>query len=246
MSKMKHKNIRGKLAYTSKKPEMLDQSRGHELFHITKHTDGQMTLRAHCEIEEPDPTVMRDVVLTLNDKQSSNGLFYTLNCGDEFMGSGLFIFNLDEDRNGTIECESYGPSIDRVSQKKETSGSFDAFGTHPIVGDGWNCRSIDISNGPGVYQMRAFMPSLDHRGATPPMISELTIGVEYHGLEEINVQAGTFTCHRFSYIDDVGFNEGVKHPPYDIWVTEEDYVCVKAEVTGYMMTYYELVSIEYD
>ena len=90
------------------------------------------------------------------------------------------------------------------------------------------------------------LPSLDHRGATPPMISELTIGVEYHGLEEINVQAGTFTCHRFSYIDDVGFNEGVKHPPYDIWVTEEDYVCVKAEVTGYMMTYYELVSIEYD
>ena len=246
MSKMKHKNIRGKLAYTSKKPEMLDQSRGHELFHITKHTDGQMTLRAHCEIEEPDPTVMRDVVLTLNDKNHPMDCFIRLTVGDEFMGSGLFIFNLDEDRNGTIECESYGPSIDRVSQKKETSGSFDAFGTHPIVGDGWNCRSIDISNGPGIYQMRAFMPSLDHRGATPPMISELAIGVEYHGLEEINVQAGTFTCHRFSYIDDVGFNEGVKHPPYDIWVTEEDYVCVKAEVTGYMMTYYELVSIEYD
>ena len=62
MRKMKHKNIRGKLAYTSKKPDMMDQSRGHELFHITKHTDGQMTLRAHCEIEEPDPTVMRDAV----------------------------------------------------------------------------------------------------------------------------------------------------------------------------------------
>ena len=40
--------------------------------------------------------------------------------------------------------------------------------------------------------------------------------------------------------------KGVKHPPYDIWVTEEDYVCVKAEVTGYMMTYYELESIEFD
>ena len=115
MSKMKHKNIRGKLAYTSKKPEMLDQSRGHELFHITKHTDGQMTLRAHCEIEEPDPTVMRDVVLTLNDKNHPMDCFIRLTVGDEFMGSGLFIFNLDEDRNGTIECESYGPSIDRVS-----------------------------------------------------------------------------------------------------------------------------------
>jgi len=246
MSKMKHKNIRGKLAYTSKKPEMLDQSRGHELFHITKHTDGQMTLRAHCEIEEPEPTVMRDVVLTLNDKNHPMDCFIRLTVGDEFMGSGLFIFNLDEDQNGTIECESYGPSIDRLSQKKETLGSFDAFGTHPIVGDGWNCRSIDISKGPGISKMRAFMPSLDHRGATPPMISELTIDVEYHGLEEVTVQAGTFSCHHFSYIDDVGFNEGVKHPPYDIWVTEEDYVCVKAEVTGYMMTYYELVSIEFD
>ena len=144
MSKMKHKNIRGKLAYTSKKPEMLDQSRGHELFHITKHTDGQMTLRAHCEIEEPDPTVMRDVVLTINDKNHPMDCFIRLTVGDEFMGSGLFIFNLDEDRNGTIECESYGPSIDRVSQKKETSGSFDAFGTHPIVGDGWNLSLIHI------------------------------------------------------------------------------------------------------
>ena len=55
MSNMQHKNIRGKLAYTSKKPEMMNQSRGHELFHITKHTDGQITLRAHCEIEEPKP-----------------------------------------------------------------------------------------------------------------------------------------------------------------------------------------------
>ena len=27
-----------------------------------------MTLRAHCEIEEPDPTVMRDVILTIDDK----------------------------------------------------------------------------------------------------------------------------------------------------------------------------------
>lgn len=216
------------------------------MFHITKHTDGQITLRAHCEIEEPEPTVMRDVVLTLNENNHPMDCFIRLTVGDKFMGSGLFIFDLDDDCNGTIECESYGPSIDRHSEKKETSGSFDAFGTHPIVGDGWNCRSMNISNGPGIYQMRAFMPSLDHRGATPPMISELTIGIEYHGLEEVTVQAGTFNCHHFSYIDEVGFNEGVKHPPYDIWVTEEDYVCVKAEVTGYMMTYYELESIEFD
>ena len=72
---------------------MMDQSRGHELFHITKHTDGQMTLRAHCEIEEPDPTVMRDVVLTLNENNHPMDCFIRLTVGDKFMGSGLFIFD---------------------------------------------------------------------------------------------------------------------------------------------------------
>jgi hypothetical protein len=115
---MQHKNIRGKLAYTSKQPEMMNQSRGHELFHITKHTDGQITLRAHCEIEEPDPTVMRDVVLTLNENNHPMDCFIRLTVGDKFMGSGLFIFDLDEECNGTIECESYGPSIGRHSEKK--------------------------------------------------------------------------------------------------------------------------------
>ena len=162
------------------------------------------------------------------------------------MGSGWFRFDLDETGDGIIECESYGPSIDRISQKQKTNGRFHSFGTHPIVGDGFNCKSIDISNGPVLEQMRCFMPSLDHRGATPPMISELTIGCQYHGKEEITVKAGTFMCHHFSYIDEVGFNEGVKHPPYEIWLSEDDFIAVRASVTGYMQTYYELEELIYD
>ncbi|GIT37741.1 MAG: hypothetical protein Ct9H300mP6_16090 [Gammaproteobacteria bacterium] len=51
-----------------------------------------------------------------------------------------------------------------------------------------------------------FYAFLDHRGATPPMISELTIGCNI--MERgIAVKAGTFLCHHFSYIDDVGFNK---------------------------------------
>ena len=38
---------------------------------------------------------------------------------------------------GVIECESFGPSIGRVSQRVEANGPFDGFGTHPIVGDGY-------------------------------------------------------------------------------------------------------------
>ena len=223
-----------------------DRPRGHETFHITKHGDGKLTLRAHCEIEEPDPKVMRDVVLSIDHNNRPMDCFIRLTVGDEFMGSGWFRFDLDETGDGIIECESYGPSIDRISQKQKTNGRFHSFGTHPIVGDGFNCKSIDISNGPVVEQMRCFMPSLDHRGATPPIISELTIGCQYHGKEEITVKAGTFMCHHFSYIDEVGFNEGVKHPPYEIWLSEDDFIAVRASVTGYMQTYYELEELIYD
>ena len=243
---MKHKNIFGRIGYSSKKPHLMDQPRGHETFHITKHGDGKLTLRAHCEIEEPDPKVMRDVILSTDHNNRPMDCFIRLTVGDEFMGSGWFRFDLDETGDGIIECESYGPSIDRTSQKQKTNGKFHSFGTHPIVGDGFNCKSIDISNGPVVEQMRCFMPSLDHRGATPPMISELTIGCQYHGKEEITVKAGTFMCHHFSYIDEVGFNEGVKHPPYEIWLSEDDFIAVRASVTGYMQTYYELEELIYD
>ena len=243
---MKHKNIFGRIAYTSKKPDLMDQPRGHETFHITKHRDGQVTLRAHCEIEEPHPTVMRDVILTTDQNNRPMDCFIRLTVDDQFMGSGWFRFDLDDNGKGIIECESYGPSIDRITQRQETNGSFHSFGTHPIVGDGFNCKSIDISNVPVTEDMRCFMPSLDHRGATPPMIAELTIGCQYHGKEEIAVNAGTFLCHHFSYIDDVGFNEGIKHPPYDIWLTEEDFIIVQAGVSGYMQTWYELIELRYD
>jgi hypothetical protein len=40
-------------------------------------------------------------------------------------------------------------------------------------------------------------------------------------------------------------NEPGKHPPYELWCTADgDYVFLKAFVTGYMMTAYELVSLE--
>ena len=47
-------------------------------------------------------------------------------------------------------------------------------------------------------------------------------------------------------IDEIGFNDGVKHPPYDMWLTEDDFIIVQASVTGYMQTWYELVELSYD
>ena len=42
---------------------------------------------------------------------------------------------------GVIECESFGPSIGRVSQRVTVGGHFDGFGTHPIAADAWLTRS---------------------------------------------------------------------------------------------------------
>ena len=64
---MKHRSITGTILYTSKKPERLDERRGIEHFRFTHHTDGKRTLRAHCEIEEPHPSVLRDIVYSLDE-----------------------------------------------------------------------------------------------------------------------------------------------------------------------------------
>ena len=64
---MKHRSITGTILYTSKKPERLDERRGIEHFRFTHHIDGKRTLRAHCEIEEPHPSVLRDIVYSLDE-----------------------------------------------------------------------------------------------------------------------------------------------------------------------------------
>ena len=74
---MKHRLIEGRLAYTSRKPGIEWQSRGFETFMFTRHADGKVTLRAHCEIDEPEPTVMRDIIYSIDyafgPRQNPNG-----------------------------------------------------------------------------------------------------------------------------------------------------------------------------
>ena len=82
-----HRTIAGKILYTSKKPEILDQERGRETFVYTRHSDGKLTLRAHCEIDEPAPTVMRDIVHSLDENDRPIDCFVRLTVGDAFMGA---------------------------------------------------------------------------------------------------------------------------------------------------------------
>jgi hypothetical protein len=242
---MRHRTITGRIRYTSKKPELLDRERGRETFMFTHHGDGSTIIRAHCEIDEPEPTVMRDIVYALDAQGRPQDLHVHLTVGDAFMGSG-WLHHSPGEGGGAVECESIGPAIGRLSQKVDYAGGIDGFGTHPIVGDGYITRCMDISRGPHRREIRVFLPSPDHRGATPPMVSEVRIDLEYVGTETVTVAAGTFDCRHFRFIDDSGPGMGgVQHPAYDMWVTaDDDSIFVQGGVGGYMQTWYELVALE--
>jgi hypothetical protein len=240
----KHRTITGRILYTSRKPGREGQERGREFFTWTHHSDGKRTLRARCEIDEPDPTVHRDVVYSLDENDVPMDLFVRLTVGDKFMGSGWL-----RNAGDVIECESYGPSIGRISQRMPVVGDFDGFGTHPIVADAYISKRIDRSLGVHSRKFRTFLPSPDHRGASPPLIADSTLQLGYLGEDRVTVAAGTFNCHKFEFTDPDG---GMKtadgsHPHYEMWVTaDEDAIFVQGGVGGYMQTWYELVELSRD
>lgn len=236
---MKHRTISGKILYTSRKPGREGQERGRELFTFTVHGDGSRTMRAMCEIDEPDPTVLRDIVYSLDANDMPTDCFVRLMVGDEFMGAGLFRI-----ADGYVECESFGPTIGRVSQKVPFGGVFDGFGTHPIAGDAYITKKMDKSKGPHARKFRTFLPSPDHRGATPPIIAETSLTLAYVGDETVTVAAGTFEASHYKFTDPEASMAG-GHPEYNVWVTaDEDAIFLKGGVDGYMMTWYELVELK--
>jgi len=232
-----YRTIRGTILYTSKKTERLDRERGREHFIWVRHSDGCRTLTAHCEIDDA-PSTVRDVVYSVDANNRPLDVLVRLTVGERFMGAGFFRMGA-----GAIDCESYGPAIGRVSQRVDTGGHYDWFGTHPLAADGYNTCDFDRSAGPAKRRMRSFLTSLDHRGATPPMISGHQIWLEYVGDETITVKAGTFDTRHFQFVGED--TDPLAHPPYHLWVTaDEDNIFVRGRVAGYMMTHYELVELE--
>ncbi len=239
---MQHRTIRGRILYTSKKPEMMDKERGRETFTFTRQTDGKLTFTAHCEIEDPLPTVMRDITYSLDENDRPMDCFVRLTVGNEFMGAGFFRLGPDY-----VECESYGPSIGRISQRVAVEPGYDGFGTHPIQGDAYLTKCMDLSKGPHKRKIRTYLPSSDHRGATPPVTAEVTMYLEYVGEETVTVKAGTFPARHYIFSDEEGGMAGKDgaHPQYDMWVTADaDSIFLKGGVGGYMQTWYELVELE--
>lgn len=238
---MKHRNVRGNIRYISSRPGMEGVERGREWFSFTHHQDGSAILQAQCEIEQPEPTVLRHIVCHWGPDRMPRNLLVHLTVDDEFLGSGWMAYDPISNK---ISCESYGPSIGRNSESRD-AGMFDAFGTHPVVGDGFTTRLMDVGKGPHRRRLRFFLPSADHRGASPPRIASLEMMLEFVGEEEKRVEAGTFLCRHYRYLDESPEGMGgTRHPDFDIWVTaDDDSVLVYGAIDGYMMNRYELVEL---
>lgn len=239
MARNGYRTIRGKILYTSKKPERMNEERGREYFTLTQQPDGVDVLLAHCEIDDAPP-VIRDVSVALDHKTSAPlDCSVRLTVGDKFEGSGWFRFS-----NRAAECEMINHRDGRVSQKIDIDKPITWMQTHPIFADGLLMKLYDLSEGEGSQPVSDIMlSSPDHRGATGPMLFPMRHSLDYVGEEEITVGAGTFRARHFQV---TGTAEALpeEHPPYSVWVTaDDDYILLKAAVGGYMQTHYELMEL---
>jgi len=132
-----HRSVMGKVLYTSKKPERMNQERGREYFRIDVHADGTRTCTAHCEIDDR-PSVMRDITYSLDKDWMPTDCFVRLSVGSRFMGSGWFRFHPQY-----AECETYTSMEGRVSQTMDLATPLVTFQNHAIACDAWHLRLID-------------------------------------------------------------------------------------------------------
>ncbi|WP_449465422.1 hypothetical protein [Stenotrophomonas humi] len=228
------RSITGTLRYTSNQAHRRGAERGRESFRLDVHRDGSRVLAAHCEIDDA-PAVVRDVNLRLDADNLPQECFVRIAVGGQFRGSGWFAFGPTE-----AQCESTTTVEGRISQRFPLQAPLQAFGNHAIINDSYAMSLYDLSQGPGKQTFFMLLSSPDHRGATGPMIFPVSLAIEYVGEEEIEVIAGRFTARHFRILD-VGMPE--EHPDYDLWVTaDEHYIVLRATVTGYMQTAYELDS----
>ncbi len=242
---MEHYTIRGRIRYTSKKTEKLDQDRGTESWIITVHPDGRRTLRAHCAIDENPPRVLRDCTLTVGPDWGPREAFVQISVDEAFVGSAWYRFTAR-----SAEAEGWTAREGRFSHRFDLEQPAGYFVTHPIQADAWHFGKFDLGRGPGTQRiLHKFSCSPHHRGADGPTLIHVPAGGDlvFVGRERVTVAAGTFDALHFrigANTDDAYLGTEL-HPPYHLWVTDDgDYVVLKAYVTGYMQTFYELTQYE--
>ena len=233
--------IRGRILYTSRKPDRLGQERGREWFSVVTDANGWRTLQAQCEIDDAPP-VLRHVTQTVDERWRPQEAYVRVAVDGRAAGSSWFRFS-----DAQAECEGFTAGEGRIGQVLALPQPPTGFISHPIQGDAWLCAAYPLAAGPGRLGMRHLASSLDHRGATGPMLCRDFTDWTYVGAETIEVAAGRFEALHFSLGGEGnwGPDDVAHHPAYHMWVTADgEYIFLRAFVEGYMMTHYELQELE--
>ena len=235
------RNIRGKILYIGDD----DLERGREWFSFSFREDGQITLRAYCEID--DARVERDVTYTMDANFRPLDCFVRLHSQGKFLGTGWIRVT-----DTQAECEVYNTTLGRVEQVVELAAPARSLGSHPLSCDALVLPVYDHSK-PERIQSRdgglSTSPMLD--GGSGPFLSITKGSLEYVGPERVTTGVGTFDAHhyRFPAIRPNSLHPSGTPTSEDIWVTHPDYTFVRAEVHGYLKNptgfgRYELVEFD--
>jgi len=237
------RNIRGKILYIGDE----DNERGREWFSFSFREDGQITLRAFCEID--DGRVERDVVYTMSADFRPLDCFVRLHSGGKFLGTGWIRIT-----DTHAECEVFNTRMGRVSQTLELTEPAMTLGSHPLSCDALVLPVFDHSKSERVQPRIGALstsPLLD--GGSGPFLSTSSGFIEYVGPERVSTVVGDIDAHhyrfRFPPRSDRPLHSSGTPLGEDLWVTHPDYTFVRAEVYGYLKNTtgfgrYELVELD--
>jgi hypothetical protein len=227
------RNVRGKIVYTGSD----GRERGREWFGFTFRDDGQITLRAYCEID--DSRVERDVVYTMTRDFRPLDCFVRLHLEGRFLGTGWIRVSETE-----AECEVFNTTVGRLSQIVPLAQPAPSLGSHPLACDILHLPAFDHSRPDRIQTLQGvLMTSPLAHGGSGPLISVRDLTIEYVGPERITVPAGTFDTHHYRFVMAPTAEGG--HRAEDLWCLHPDFIFVKVTVTGHLKnSRYELVSLE--
>jgi hypothetical protein len=235
---MKHRTRKGSIEYRiSGDPKFPDGVWGLEDFRMTHHADGSRVLRCYCELSDGDQPLIRDVIQSVDADFVPRNVYAHLTKSDVFFGHSIYQFT-------DSEAEYHGFTAEKgyITETVPYHRSMRGFGTHALNADAWMAARYDFSQGPGIQTWKDnLLTSIDHRGATGPHFERTTTSsLQYHGTEEVTVKAGTYDCHKFSFVKTSN-----NHPPYDFWMTSDsDFIFVKGVVGAPFNWTFELLKDE--
>jgi hypothetical protein len=206
---------------------------GCEDFLITRNRDGGRTLRADCEMW--DERVVRDVTQTVDAHWRPTEAYVRIAKGEMLRGSGWFRFT-----PALAECEALTSRDGRVHQRVTLDEPVCGFGSHPVVGDGWQSGALHRLTEPGSLEIFTANSSSEPDGASGPLLGFSRKRIDYLGDEALEVPAGRFDCLRYD------IHLAVRDwPPLAVWVTGEDRVLVRLTWTV-TDSRYDLVELRED